>query len=73
LWVCLIVCSLTPANILGILPFIFWALTVFISINYIVFVMRADNRGEGGILALTALNWGWSFVHTDRKEHRFFD
>ncbi len=45
----------TPANILGILSLIFWALTIVISIKYIAFVMRADNRGEGGILALTAL------------------
>ena len=44
-----------PANILGILSLIFWALILVISVKYIVFVMRADNRGEGGILALTAL------------------
>lgn len=44
-----------PENILGILSLIFWALILVISIKYIVFVMRADNRGEGGILALTAL------------------
>lgn len=43
------------ANILGILSLIFWALIVIISIKYLVFVMRADNDGEGGILALTAL------------------
>jgi len=47
--------AVTPTNILGILSLIFWALTIVISIKYIVFVMRADNRGEGGILALTAL------------------
>lgn len=47
--------AVTPANILGILSLIFWALMIVISIKYIVFVMRADNRGEGGILALTAL------------------
>jgi KUP system potassium uptake protein len=45
----------TPANVLGILSLIFWALIIVISIKYIGFVMRADNRGEGGILALTAL------------------
>lgn len=44
-----------PANLLGILSLIFWALILVISIKYIVFVMRADNQGEGGILALTAL------------------
>ncbi len=45
----------TQANVLGILSLIFWALIVVISVKYLVFVMRADNRGEGGIIALTAL------------------
>ncbi|MGH2542357.1 MAG: potassium transporter Kup, partial [Ardenticatenaceae bacterium] len=45
----------TPANVLGILSLIFWSLIIVITIKYLVFVMRADNRGEGGILALTAL------------------
>ena len=45
----------TPANILGILSLIFWSLTIVISFKYLVFVMRADNRGEGGILALMSL------------------
>src|SRR5690606_28043694 len=39
----------------GVLSLIFWALIIVISIKYLVFVMRADNQGEGGILALTAL------------------
>src|SRR5688500_16903820 len=42
-------------NILGVLSLIFWALVIVISIKYLVFVLRADNHGEGGILALTAL------------------
>ncbi|MGB2717208.1 MAG: potassium transporter Kup [Vicinamibacterales bacterium] len=45
----------TPDHILGVLSLIFWALVIVISIKYLVFVLRADNRGEGGILALTAL------------------
>ncbi|MDQ1610112.1 MAG: system potassium uptake protein [Pyrinomonadaceae bacterium] len=45
----------TPDNIFGVLSLIFWALVIIISIKYCVFVLRADNRGEGGILALTAL------------------
>ncbi len=45
----------TPENVLGILSLIFWSLIIIISIKYVTFVMRADNRGEGGILALTAL------------------
>ncbi len=47
--------EVNQANIFGILSLIFWALTIVISIKYLAFVMRADNRGEGGILALTAL------------------
>jgi KUP system potassium uptake protein len=46
---------LNPTNILGILSLIFWSLIIIISIKYLVFVMRADNRGEGGILALMSL------------------
>ncbi len=45
----------TTDNVLGLLSLIFWALILIISIKYIVFVLRADNRGEGGILTLTAL------------------
>ncbi len=44
-----------PANVLGVLSLIFWSLIVVISIKYLAFVLRADNRGEGGILALTSL------------------
>ena len=45
----------TPENILGILSLIFWALTLVVSLKYLTFVLRADNRGEGGILALMSL------------------
>jgi KUP system potassium uptake protein len=45
----------TPANVFGVLSLIIWSLTLVVSIKYIVFVMRADNHGEGGILALLAL------------------
>ena len=47
--------ALTPANILGVLSVIFWALLIIVTLKYITLIMRADNRGEGGILALTAL------------------
>jgi KUP system potassium uptake protein len=43
------------ANILGILSLVFWALVIVVSVKYLTFVMRADNRGEGGILALMSL------------------
>jgi KUP system potassium uptake protein len=45
----------TTANVLGVLSLIFWSLTLIISVKYLIFVMRADNKGEGGILALMAL------------------
>jgi KUP system potassium uptake protein len=45
----------TPANVLGLLSLIFWALVIVISVKYLAFVMRADNCGEGGMIALTAL------------------
>ncbi len=46
---------LNPANVLGILSLILWALIIIVSIKYVVFIMRADNRGEGGIMAMIAL------------------
>jgi len=45
----------TPGNVLGVLSLIFWALLLTISTQYLGIVLRADNRGEGGILSLMAL------------------
>ena len=45
----------TQADVLGIVSLILWALTVMVSLKYVVFVLRADNDGEGGILALLSL------------------
>ncbi len=45
----------TEANLLGILSLVFWSLTMVVTVKYLTFIMRADNRGEGGILALLAL------------------
>ena len=47
--------DLTAANIMGILSIIFWSLVIVVTLKYVTLIMRADNRGEGGILALTAL------------------
>jgi KUP system potassium uptake protein len=47
--------STAPENVFGIVSLIFWALMVVISLKYIAYVLRADNGGEGGMLALTAL------------------
>ena len=48
-------CRRRHENVLGVLSLVLYALLIVISIKYIVVVMRADNQGEGGILALTAL------------------
>src|SRR6202022_356228 len=45
----------TAADVLGIVSLILWALMVMVSLKYVVFVLRADNDGEGGILALLSL------------------
>jgi KUP system potassium uptake protein len=46
---------LTHDNILGVLSLFFWALTIIVSLKYVVLIMRADNNGEGGLMALLAL------------------
>ena len=45
----------TPENILGVLSLVFWAIIILVTIKYVAIIMRADNRGEGGSLALLAL------------------
>ncbi len=47
--------ALTPDNVYGILSIFFWTLTVIVSIKYVVLVLRADNNGEGGLVAMLAL------------------
>jgi KUP system potassium uptake protein len=47
--------AVSPANVLGVLSLIFWSLLLVISVKYLGFILRADNRGEGGILALASL------------------
>ena len=46
---------LNPANILGILSLAFWTLTVVVSLKYVALILRADNNGEGGLIAMLAL------------------
>ena len=46
---------LTPPSVLGILSVVFWAIMIVVTLKYVTLIMRADNRGEGGIMALTAL------------------
>src|SRR5260221_12293402 len=45
----------THDNVMGILSLITWALIIIVTLKYVALVMRADNRGEGGVLALMAL------------------
>ena len=47
--------SLTAENIYGVLSLVFWTLTVIVSIKYVVLILRADNNGEGGLIAMLAL------------------
>jgi KUP system potassium uptake protein len=56
----------THANVLGILSLILWSLVLIISVKYLVLILRADNRGEGGILALATL------VHDVLRRGKFF-
>lgn len=46
---------ITPTNILGVMSLIFWSLTMVVTVKYVMFILRADNHGEGGIYALAAL------------------
>ena len=61
--------GVTQINVLGVLSLIFWSLILIISLKYMVYILRADNHGEGGILALMALvtpegkrNRGWPWI-----------
>ncbi|MBF0439270.1 MAG: potassium transporter Kup, partial [Magnetococcales bacterium] len=45
----------SPDDVLGVLSMIFWSLVIVITIKYVYFILRADNKGEGGIMALTSL------------------
>ncbi|HEY2561245.1 MAG TPA: KUP/HAK/KT family potassium transporter, partial [Caldimonas sp.] len=46
---------LTPHNVYGVLSLVFWTITVIVSIKYVVLILRADNNGEGGLIAMLAL------------------
>lgn len=59
----------TPDNVFGILSLVFWSLTIIVSIKYLMFVMRAANKGEGGVLTLLALAFPDRNAK-DLKKHR---
>ncbi|MEY4752952.1 MAG: hypothetical protein RJA44_627, partial [Pseudomonadota bacterium] len=47
--------AVTPDNVLGILSLIFWTMTIIVSLKYVLLILRADNNGEGGLIAMLAL------------------
>jgi len=47
--------AVEPQNILGVLSLMFWALLLIVTLKYLIFVLRADNQGEGGVMALSAM------------------
>ncbi|MBC7712401.1 MAG: potassium transporter Kup [Rhizobacter sp.] len=61
--------GLSQENIFGILSLIFWSLILVISIKYLRYVLKADNKGEGGILALTALVTPRTDKHASKRKN----
>jgi KUP system potassium uptake protein len=59
--------AVSQANVMGILSLMFWALVMIVGLKYMVFVFRADNRGEGGVIALTALIRGQNTPSGSRR------
>jgi KUP system potassium uptake protein len=54
----------TPADVYGVISLVFWSITMIVTVQFVTFIMRADNDGEGGIMALIAL------IQTARFSHR---
>jgi KUP system potassium uptake protein len=44
----------TPGDVYGVVSMVFWSITLIVSVKYVMFIMRADNDGEGGVMALAA-------------------
>lgn len=57
--------AVSEENVLGVLSLIFWALVIVVTLKYHVYVLRADNQGEGGILALMAL------IHREKSTEKY--
>ena len=55
----------TPEALFGVISMMIWALILVVTIKYVLFVMRADNRGEGGVLfvSLLAVSWWLTYWH----------
>ncbi|HEY4316807.1 MAG TPA: potassium transporter Kup [Herbaspirillum sp.] len=58
----------TPNAVFGIISMLFWAITIVVSLKYVLFVMRADNNGEGGVLALMALSLRTAVTGSNRSK-----
>src|ERR1700712_2658729 len=57
----------TESDVYGVISLVFWSITLIVSIEFVLFIMRADNDGEGGILALIALVEGAPLRGAKRK------
>jgi KUP system potassium uptake protein len=57
----------TQAAVYGVISLVFWTITTIVSVKYVTFIMRADNDGEGGIMALIALVQGIALEHRMAK------
>ena len=66
--------GLTPSvvNVYGILSLVFWSILLVVVLKYLVFILRADNHGEGGVLALLALVLQRQHRNSDRRRRRMF-
>jgi len=59
---------LDELHVLGVLSLVFWSLTLIVALKYVVLIMRADNKGEGGVLALAALALGSGGARGDKRK-----
>lgn len=61
--------ALNQANIIGAISAVFWALMLVVMLKYVILVLRADNRGEGGVMALLALAISSAGSAPNRKKY----
>ena len=54
-------------DVFGVISLVFWSITMIVSVKFVIFIMRADNHGEGGLMALIALIQGAGLKHSRRK------
>jgi len=57
----------TEVDVFGVISLVFWSITMIVSVKFVIFIMRADNHGEGGLMALIALIQGGGLKHSKRK------